>query len=572
LSGSLAAPTRKETKAQKVERLKREKNPWTALDEIKEFARLGRDAVLPEWAGTYFKWWGIYTQGDGAGATGGTGGEGKASRFFMLRIALPNGLLRSDQLRAISHLSERFGRSVADITVRQNIQLHWLTIESIPEVMETLGAVGLSPKGACGDVVRNVTGCPLAGVAADEIYDASALSLEVAHLLTGNSDYYNLPRKFKVAITGCPVWCSYPEINDIGLTAVERFTHGKKEIGFSLRVGGGLSADPHLAVRLDAFVRPEQVVRTVQAITEIFRDQDSLRQSRERARLKHLFTQHGWTADSFLTELNSRLGFELEPAAPEIKPSDIYRDHSGIQPQRQTGLYSVGAAVLRGRITAQQLRAAADLADRFADGHLRTTNMQNLIVVNVPKANTLALADGLNAAGLVVNASPFWRGAIACTGSEFCKLAITETKSFTRWLVEELEVRVPGFDQQLKLHVAGCPNSCGQHWIADIGLEGKKIKLGSQLVDAYYFCLGGAVGEHQSIARLSGYRCIAQEVPAAIERLLTSYIAQRHDSENLRAYFSRHSNTELRAQLAGEEIIAVSRDLSPGPVPHGVAD
>ena len=572
MSGSLAAPIKKETKAQKVERLKREKNPWAALEEIKEFARLGRDSVLPEWASTYFKWWGIYTQGDGAGATGGTGGEGKATQFFMLRIALPNGLLRSDQLRAISSLSERYGRSVADITVRQNIQLHWLTIESIPDVMETLGAVGLSPKGACGDVVRNVTGCPLAGVAADEIYDASALSVEVAHLLTGNSDYYNLPRKFKVAITGCPVWCSYPEINDIGLTAVERFTNGKKEIGFSLRVGGGLSADPHLAVRLDAFVRPAQVVRTVQAITEIFRDQDGLRQSRERARLKHLFTQHGWTADSFLAELNSRLGFQLEPAARETKPSDVYRDHSGIQPQRQPGLYSVGAAVLRGRVTAEQLRAAANLADRFANGHLRTTNMQNLIVVNVPKANAHALADGLNAAGLVVNASPFWRGAIACTGSEFCKLAITETKSFTRWLVEELEVRVPGFDQQLKLHVAGCPNSCGQHWIADIGLEGKKIKLGDKLVDAYYFCLGGAVGEHQNIARLSGYRCIAPEVPAAIERLLSTYIAQRHDSENLRAYFSRHSDAQLRGQLAGEEIVAVSRDLSPGPVPHGVAD
>ena len=572
MSGSLAAPIKKETKAQKVERLKREKNPWAALEEIKEFARLGRDSVLPEWASTYFKWWGIYTQGDGAGATGGTGGEGKATQFFMLRIALPNGLLRSDQLRAISSLSERYGRSVADITVRQNIQLHWLTIESIPEVMETLDAVGLSPKGACGDVVRNVTGCPLAGVAADEIYDASALSVEVAHLLTGNSDYYNLPRKFKVAITGCPVWCSYPEINDIGLTAVERFTNGKKEIGFSLRVGGGLSADPHLAVRLDAFVRPAQVVRTVQAITEIFRDQDGLRQSRERARLKHLFTQHGWTADSFLAELNSRLGFQLEPAARETKPSDVYRDHSGIQPQRQPGLYSVGAAVLRGRVTAQQLRAAANLADQFASGHLRTTNMQNLIVVNVPKANAHELADGLNAAGLVVNASPFWRGAIACTGSEFCKLAITETKSFTRWLVEELEVRVPGFDQQLKLHVAGCPNSCGQHWIADIGLEGKKIKLGDKLVDAYYFCLGGAVGEHQNIARLSGYRCIAPEVPAAIERLLSTYIAQRHDSENLRAYFSRHSDAQLRGQLAGEEIVAVSRDLSPGPVPHGVAD
>ncbi len=568
MSGSLAAPIKKETKAQKVERLKREKNPWAALEEIREFARLGRDSVLPDWASTYFKWWGIYTQGDGAGATGGTGGEGKATQFFMLRIALPNGLLRSDQLRAISSLSERYGRSVADITVRQNIQLHWLTIESIPEVMETLDAVGLSPKGACGDVVRNVTGCPLAGVAADEIYDASALSVEVAHLLTGNSDYYNLPRKFKVAITGCPVWCSYPEINDIGLTAVERFTHGKKEIGFSLRVGGGLSADPHLAVRLDAFVRPEQVVRTVQAITEIFRDQDSLRQSRERARLKHLFTQHGWTADSFLAELNSRLGFQLEAAARETKPSDVYRDHSGIQPQRQPGLYSVGAAVLRGRVTAQQLWAAANLADRFAKGHLRTTNMQNLIVVNVPKANAHALADGLNAAGLVVNASPFWRGAIACTGSEFCKLAITETKSFTRWLVEELEVRVPGFDQQLKLHVAGCPNSCGQHWIADIGIEGKKIKHEGKLEDAYYFCVGGAVGLHQQIARPVGYRCLATEVPDSLERLLGGYLQARKPGENLRAYFGRTSDEQLREQLAGAVLEPVTRDAAPAGGKH----
>jgi sulfite reductase (ferredoxin) len=198
--------------------------------------------------------------------------------------------------------------------------------------------------------------------------------------------------------------------------------------------------------------------------------------------------------------------------------------------------------------------------------------MQNLIVINVPEANAQPLADGLNRADLRVNASPFWRGAIACTGSEFCKLAITETKSFARWLVEELEVRVPGFDQQLKLHVAGCPNSCGQHWIADIGLEGKKIKLGDKLIDAYYFCLGGAVGEHQSIARLSGYRCVAPEVPAAIERLLKVYISQRNGTENLRAYFSRHSDADLRAQLAGEESAAVSRDLSPGPVPHGAAE
>ena len=562
----------KETKAQKVERLKRAKNPWEALEEIKTFARQGRASVLPEWANLYFKWWGIYTQGDGAGALGGQGGEGKATDYFMMRIALPNGLLRSAQLRTIADLSERHARSVADITVRQNIQLHWLPIEAIPEVMEALAAVGLGPKGACGDVARNITGCPLAGAAADEICDASPLALEASRLLSGNNDFYNLPRKFKVSITGCPVWCSYPEINDIGITAIERFRHGKPETGFSVRVGGGLSADPHLAVRLDAFIRRDQVLPVVRAIAEIFREQDALRENRERARLKHLFTQHHWTAERFLFELHNRLGFTLEPAAEEFPPLDVYRDHVGIHAQKQSGLFYVGAAVLRGRITPWQMRAAADLADRFASGELRTTNMQNLLIVNVPRSNVDALARELDSAGLRVAASPFWRGAIACTGTEFCKLAITETKSFARWVVEELEDRLPAFDQSLKLHVAGCPNACGQHWIADIGLEGKKIKQHDKLVDAYYFCLGGAVGEHQRIARPVGFRCAAGEVPGAIERLLRAYLANRGSGENLRAYFSRFSDSDLRAQLAGYAVEAVARDLSPGPVPHGAGD
>jgi len=562
----------KETKAQKVERLKRAKNPWEALEIIKTFARQGRASVLPEWANLYFKWWGIYTQGDGSGALGGQGGEGKATDYFMMRIALPNGLLRSAQLRTIADLSERHARSVADITVRQNIQLHWLPIEAIPEVMEALAAVGLGPKGACGDVARNITGCPLAGAAADEICDASPLALEASRLLSGNNDFYNLPRKFKVSITGCPVWCSYPEINDIGITAIERFRHGKPETGFSVRVGGGLSADPHLAVRLDAFIRRDQVLPVVRAIAEIFREQDALRENRERARLKHLFTQHHWTAERFLFELHNRLGFTLEPAAEEFPPLDVYRDHVGIHAQKQSGLFYVGAAVLRGRITPWQMRAAADLADRFASGELRTTNMQNLLIVNVPRSNVDALARELDSAGLRVAASPFWRGAIACTGTEFCKLAITETKSFARWVVEELEDRLPAFDQSLKLHVAGCPNACGQHWIADIGLEGKKIKQHDKLVDAYYFCLGGAVGEHQRIARPVGFRCAAGEVPGAIERLLRAYLANRGSGENLRAYFSRFSDSDLRAQLAGYAVEAVARDLSPGPVPHGAGD
>ncbi len=557
-----------EKKAQRIERLKREKNPWQSFDEIKAFARMGRNSVLPEWASLYFKWWGIYTQGDGAGAVGGQGGEGKSTEYFMMRISLPNGLLRSDQLRMIAALSERYARSTADITVRQNIQLHWIAIEDMPDVMEALGAVGLTPKGACGDVVRNVTGCPLAGVAADEICDASLLAVEAAKLVSRNDEFYNLPRKFKMSITGCPVWCSYPEINDIGLTGVERFLDGKREVGFSVRVGGGLSADPHLAVRLNAFVRWEQVLPVVRRITELFRDQDCLRENRKRARMKHLFTEHGWTAEHFLEELNHRLGFELEPAAEEFPPLDVYRDHVGIHPQKQTGLFYVGAAVLRGRITPEQMRAAADLADRFGNGELRTTSMQNLLIVNVPRANTEALAKELGVAGLRVSASPFWRGAIACTGTEFCKLAITETKGFARWVVEELEERIPGFDQQLKLHVTGCPNACGQHWIADIGLEGKKIKDGNEFIDAYYFCVGGAVGEHQAIARQVGFRCPAREVPLAIERLLRAYLAERSPSENLREYFSRFSDDTLRAQLAGRSMEAVSRDPSPGPVPH----
>jgi sulfite reductase (ferredoxin) len=566
---------RKETKAQRVERLKLEKNPWEHFEEIREFARRGRESLLPEWASTYLKWWGIYTQGDGAGAVGGEGGEGKASPYFMLRVPLPNGLVNSIQLRAIAGISERYGRSLADITVRQNIQLHWLPIEALPEIIETLDALGMSPKGACGDVVRNITGCPLAGVAADEIIDASNIVHEASELLRANAEFYNLPRKFKVSITGCPVWCSYPEINDIGLTAAIRRaskSSSASEVGFSVRVGGGLSSDPHLAVRLDAFVHPNQVLDVVRTIAEIFRDQDALRDNRKRARLKHLFSQYGWTAETFLAELNHRLGYTLDPGVEENVPVDVYRDHVGIHAQRQSGLFYVGAAVLRGRISAPQLRAAADLADRFATGELRPTGMQNMLIINVPRINVDALVRELGAIGLRVEASPFWRGAISCTGTEFCKLAITETKGFTRWLVEELEQRVPEFDQQLKLHVTGCPNSCGQHWIADVGLEGKKIKHNGEMVDAYYFCVGGAVGEFQRLARPIGYRCVAGEVPAALERLLRTYLEERRDGENLRAYFSRFSDHDLRAQLAGEVLAPVLRDPSPGPVPHGVGE
>jgi sulfite reductase (ferredoxin) len=558
----------KETKAQRAERLKREKNPWEAFDEVRAFARAGRSSVLPEWAGLYFKWWGIYTQGDGVGATGGKGGEGVTTEYFMMRIGIPNGILTSKQLRVIAQLTKQHARNLADITVRQAIQLHWLTIESLPEVVDALDAIGLSPRGACGDVVRNVTGCPLAGVAANEIVDAAPLAVEIAQLLTANPEFYNLPRKFKISVTGCPDWCSNPEINDIGLTAVKH----EGQVGYTLRVGGGLSREPHIAVKLDAFILPHQAAVVSQTVAEIFRDQQGLRESRERARLKYLFLKEGWTAESFLAELQSRLDFKLLPGVPEQAPNDIFRDHVGVTPQRQAGLSSVGASVLRGRLSGDQLLTAAELAERFGSGALRTTVSQNLLFIDVPNAKVAELVRELSAIGLQVEGSSFWRGAIACTGTEFCKLAITETKGFTQWLVDELDERLPGFDQQLKLNVTGCPNGCGQHWVADIGIEGKKIKHEGQLTDAYYFCLGGAVGQHAAVARPVGYRCPAPLVPEAIERLLRQYLADRVADENLRAWFGRHSNDELRAHLAGEAIAPVERDVPTGRVPHGVAE
>ena len=558
----------KETKAQRVERLKLAKNPWEAFNEVRAFAREGRTSVIPEWASLYFKWWGIYTQGDGVGATGGKGGEGLASDYFMMRIGIPNGILSSHQLRTIGGLAKKHARNLADITVRQNIQFHWLTIESLPDVVDTLDAIGLSPKGACGDVVRNVTGCPLAGVDHDEILDASPIALEIAHQLNANPEFYNLPRKFKISVTGCPTWCTYPEVNDIALTPAKH----NGQVGFSVRVGGGLSNEPHLAVRLDAFVLPEQAVAVVRAITEIFRDQQVLRESRDRARLKYLFMKEGWTPDRFLFELQSRLDFTLLPGVPEEVPDETLRDHVGIHRQRQPGLSYVGASVLRGRISGDQLEAAADLADKYGSGALRATVSQNLLFVDVPNEKARDLVRELGAIGLHVEGSPFWRGAVACTGTEFCKLAITETKGYTRWLVDELEERVPQFDQQLRLHVTGCPNGCGQHWIADIGVEGKKIKHEGKLVDAYYFCLGGSVGQHAGIARPVGYRSPAALVPDAIARLLRKYLATREPDENLRAWFARHSNDELRAYLAGEILESVERDLPSGRVPHAVAD
>lgn len=550
----------RETKAQRAERLKLQKNPWECLEEIKAFARGGWESIPEEWLQTYFRWWGVYTQGDGRGVIGGTGGEGKTERFFMVRIRVPNGVLNSRQIRTVAQIADQYGRGVVDITVRQNFQLHWVTIEALPELLQRLWDSGLTTIAACGDDTRNVTGCPLAGIDAEEICDPSPLVFEASRLLAGNPDYYNLPRKYKINISGCRCWCSYPEINDVGLTALIRRRGAAREIGFSVRVGGGLSTQPHLAVRLNAFVPWDRAIAVIQGITDIFRDSQVLRESRERARMKFLFLQHGWTAEGFQGELEHRIGYALEPAEAEEIPEDVNRDHTGIHAQKQEGLCYVGVSVQRGRLTSTQANATAELAERFGTGELRTTTSQNLLIINVPKEQAGLLAEELGGAGLRVSASPFWRGTIACTGTEFCKLAITETKGFARWLTGELEDRLPEFDQELRVHITGCPNSCGQHWIADLGIEGKKMRVSGVITDAYYFFLGGGLGASAAFARPVGYRCVAAEVPSVIERLLRIYLQRRNAGENLRRFFARHQNGELRGFLAGSDCESVARD------------
>ena len=255
---------------------------------------------------------------------------------------------------------------------------------------------------------------------------------------------------------------------------------------------------------------------------------------------------------------------------PEDAPDDAYRDHVGIHPQKAPGTCYVGVAVLRGRLSAEQMRVAAKLADRYGTGALRTTSMQNLVIPNVPTGRAGALVRELEAADFVLDASPFRRGTVACTGTEFCKLALTETKGFARGLVEALEQRLPGFEQHLRINVTGCPNSCGQHWIADLGLEGKKIKVDGALVDAYYFCVGGGVGRHQAVARPIGLRLPATAVAPAIERLLRTFLGERRPSENFRQFAARHTDDELRGLLAGELVEAAARDVAAERPPHGV--
>ena len=536
-----ADPPRKESPTQRVERIKREKESWSILDDIRRYAKEGFASIPEDDLSVRFRAWGLYTQGDGHGT------RGEEQPFFMMRVRTPNGLLTSEMVRTIADLSDRYARSSIDITNRQNFQLHWLRIEDIPAVWDALERVGWTSMGSCGDNTRTVTGCPLAGVEHDELIDASSIALQVDRFMNGNAEFSNLPRKFKITITGCAHWCTYPEINDIGATAVRR---DDGVVGFHVRVGGGLSTRPHLAVRLPAFVLPEQVLDVVTAVAGILRDSDELRLNRAKARMKFLFINHGWTADSFLAAVEERIGYKLAAPAEETPPEGSYRDHVGIHRQKQPDRCYAGFSVVSGRISPEQLRRIAHLADDFADGSLRLTAMQNVLVPNI-RANQLdAFVAAAEDLGVPLAGSPFQRGTLSCTGSEYCKLAITETKLFSIRLAHDLEDRLPGFTQSLKINVTGCPNACGQHSIADIGLQGVLLKQGDAQVEGFDFFVGGGLGKDSAVAHRVGYRASADDVPDALERLLLAYDASHERGETVRNWSRRVGDAVVVSALA----------------------
>jgi len=538
-------------KLPEIEHIKARKDGLDVLADIYRYAELGFDAIAPDDL-TLFRWYGIYTQrAERSAASGDPGPSDDTDGLFMLRIKFPNGIVTSEQLRAIGRLSERYGRGMGDITTRQNIQLHWLRIEDLPVVLDELNAVGLSFTQACGDVWRNVVGCPLAGVDGHELLDSRPLIAELERTFVGDKRFSNLPRKFKVSVSGCLHRCAQHEINDIGLVAVER----DGVLGYDVWVGGGLGASARMGRRLDAFVLPEEAAAVCAAITEIYRDEGK-RTKRTRARIKFLVDE--WGVERLRAEVERKLGRSLPTSVAPADPIDPHRDHLGVHPQVEPGLYYLGATTLRGRFSGEQMIAVADIADRFGSGELRCTNRQNIIVLGVPDADVEEASASLADVGLPTRASTFRRGIISCTGMEFCKLAIVETKERARELIEHLEKRVGDVAGSLRINLNGCPNACAQYQVADIGLQGGIARLADGgRVQGFILHIGGRLGADAGFGRRVASKAIpADDARYAVERIVRAYAAERPADGTFAAWAQEQSDRRLAA-LAG---VAVARE------------
>jgi sulfite reductase (ferredoxin) len=478
------------------------------------------------------RWWGLYTQrkqGVPGDRTGSAEPEELEDEFFMMRIRVDGGRMTSEQLRAIAWASETYGRDVADVTDRQNVQLHWIRIEDVPVIWERLESTGLTTQEACGDTPRVVLGCPLAGVAADEVIDATPDLRATAARFLGDPSFSNLPRKYKTSISGCRVHCTNHEINDVSLVGV---MHPGLGPGYDLWVGGGLSTNPMFAVRLGAFVVPARAPEAWRGVTTLFREY-GYRRSRNHARFKFLVKDGG--AERVREVLEKEFLESPLPDGPAPAPAPLHlRDHVGVIPQRD-GRVAVGVATNAGRITGHQLRLVADLADASGDGWVAATAQQKLVVTGIESAAADEIVARLEELDLRARPSSFRKGTMACTGIEFCKLAIGETKGRARWLSEELERRLPDFDEEIRIHVNGCPNSCARFQVADIGLmSALQVRPDGTKSDAFLVHLGGGIGEGAAFGRKAkGVKVYAEDAADYLETLITRYLRAKtaeHDS------------------------------------------
>ncbi|MGE9807636.1 MULTISPECIES: nitrite/sulfite reductase [unclassified Janibacter] len=509
------------------------------------YSKEGFAAITPDDLRGRMRWYGLYTQraaGIDGGQTATLAPEELDAEYFMMRVRSDGGALSLEQLRTIATISTEFARDTADISDRQNIQLHWIRIEDVPEIWRRLEAVGLTTTEACGDCPRVVLGSPVAGIAADEIIDGTPAIEAIVRDHIGSPEFSNLPRKFKTAISGSPSLDVAHEINDISFVGVEHPEHGP---GFDVWVGGGLSTNPIFAERLGVWVSLEDVPAVWAGVCGIFRDH-GYRRLRNRARLKFLVAD--WGPEKFRNVLEQEyLGRRLADGPAPATPSAHRRDHVGVHPQNDGNVW-VGVTPIAGRVSGTILTAVADAAETAGSGRVRLTAHQKLLVLDVPPAKAPALTRTLADLGLPADPSEWRRGVMACTGIEYCKLALVETKARARTVVAELEQRLPELDVPLSIHVNGCPNACARTQVADIGLKGMVSKADDgTLTEVFQVHLGGALGTEPGLARKTrALKVAAEDLPDYVERVTRHYLDQRTPDESFARWAHRAEEDDLR--------------------------
>ena len=527
----------------KNEQVKKDDDPLNVRARIESiYAYRGFDAIDPADLRGRFRWWGLYTQrkpGIDGGKTAVLEPEELDDKYFMLRIRVDGGQLSLEQLRVIAEISTTYARDTADLTDRQNIQLHWIRIEDMPAIWQKLEDVGLHTQEACGDCPRVILGSPVAGISANERIDATPAVREIESRYIGSKEFSNLPRKFKTSIGWLP---DLPyQVNDIAFVGAVHPEHGP---GFDLWVGGGLSTNPMLAERLGVWVPLGEIPQVWWGVTSIFRDY-GYRRLRTRARLKFLIAD--WGVEKFRRVLEDEYLERKLVDGPEVAAPPETIDHIGVHRQRD-GRYYVGVAPVVGRVSGSLLSKVADVAEAHGSGRVRTTPYQKLLVLDVAKSEVDNLVAALREIGLDAEPSAYRRGTMACTGIEFCKLAIVETKTLAADLIAELEQRVPELDVPLSINVNGCPNACARTQVADIGLKGQLVvdDAGNQ-VEGFQIHLGGGLGLSAGFGRkLRGLKTTAEALPDYVERVVRAYLKQRQDGEAFATWVGRAEEADLR--------------------------